>query len=119
MAEKLLIINGKKITENDVKKMTLSDIASLQFEMSSVMNTVSSKKKNALSRNPKSDVSSYNQVINKISEAGIWVGAIRKEKRVKENKLLLINQRFVDIARNTLKPKDFEKIYTQAENETN
>lgn len=119
MTEKLLIINGKQITENDVKKMTLSDIANLQFEMTATINKVSLKKKSALSRNPKSDVSSFNRVINKITEAGIWVGAIKKEKRVEASRTYFINQRFVDIARKTMKPKDFEKIYTQAENESN
>lgn len=119
MTEKILIINGKQITENDVKKMTLSDIADLQFEMMVVINNVAAKKKSVLLRNPKSDVSSFNRVINKITEAGIWVGAIKKEKRVATNRINFINQRFVDIARNTMKPKDFEKIYTQAENESN
>lgn len=119
MTEKILIINGKQITENDVKKMTLSDIANLQFEMTVAINSVAAKKKSALSRNPKSDVSSFNRVINKITEAGIWVGAIKKEKRIAASKIHFVNQRFVDIARNTMKPKDFEKIYTQAENESN
>jgi hypothetical protein len=117
MVKKIIYVNGAAITDGDVKKMSISEIQELELEIDHSLHLATEKKAASLKKNKYANVSAFSHFINKVAEAKMWIGAIKKEKKLEANLEIQTNRKFVEIAKTTLKEKDFKSIYERAVNE--
>ena len=120
--ERFIKLEDKVYRESDVEDMDVQQISELMIDIDyAIMRTAESKKKYiSYFGNNKNDyryqenMQRFTFILNKFHEAQAWVSLIKRKKNMKLYENNKVNQRFVDLARDTLKDKVFVNLWNKA-----